>query len=62
MHVWDYDIGTLADTPEAERWKLERMICFGLCGQKLPRDLLRKHLPYLHIPPDFRGFLELILT
>lgn len=61
MHVWDYDIGTLQKTEEAERWALERAILYGLGGQKLPRGLLIKHLPALRIPEDRRAFLMLLL-
>jgi len=61
MHTWDYDIGTLQQGEEGERWKLTRMILYGLGGEKIPPALLRKHLAYLRIPEDRRAFLRLIL-
>lgn len=61
MHIWDYDIGTLKKTEEAERWALERAILYGLNGQRIPRNLLMKHLPHLRIPEDRRTFLMLLL-
>ncbi|MBI2635953.1 hypothetical protein HYW84_01370 [Candidatus Peregrinibacteria bacterium] len=61
MHTWDYDRRTLTDDEVGQRWKLERMILYGLGGEKIDADLLRKHLPYLNIPEDRRCFLTLIL-
>lgn len=61
MHTWDYDQRTLTDDEAGQRWKLERMILYGLGGEKLDEALLRKHLPFLNIPEDRRYFLTLIL-
>ncbi len=61
MHIWDYDRQTLTDDEVGQRWKLERMILYGLGGEKLDATLLRKYLPYLNIPEDRRYFLTLIL-
>lgn len=61
MHLWDYDIGTLEPGEAGERWKLTRLILYGLGGEKIPPDLLRKHLPFLKIPEDRRAFLMLLL-
>ncbi len=61
MRMWDYDAKTLGTGDAAERWKLERMIMYGLNGEKIDAALLRKYLPTLTIPPDRRAFLELIL-
>ena len=62
MHLWDYNPATLAHGDEAERWTLERMVLYGLCGKKLNAALLRKHLAHLRIPEEHRSFLTLMLT
>ena len=61
MHVWDYDQRTLTNDEAGQRWKLERQILYGLGGEKIDLELLRRHLPYLHIPPEYRRFLGLLL-
>lgn len=61
MHNWEYDLTTLQEGDDAERWKLERLILYGLHGEKLPAALVRKHLPLLRIPEEHRHFLSLIL-
>ncbi len=62
MRIWDYDPATLAQGDIAERWQLERGILYGLAGTKLNAALLKKHLPFLRIPPEHRRFLTLILA
>ncbi len=42
-------------------WKLERMVLYGLEGQKFDRAELAEYLPKLHIPDDRRAFLELLV-
>lgn len=62
MHNWDYDLTTLADSPEAERWMLERMINYDLKpGERIPLRLLRRHFDHMNIPEDHRWFLQLFL-
>lgn len=61
MHLWDYDKVTLQQGDDAERWQLERMILYGLGGEKLRVPLVRKHLPTLRIPEEHRYFLSLLL-
>ena len=53
----EYDKQTASD----ERYHLERLINYGLNGQKLPRALLEKHLLELNIPEDRKAFLKLLL-
>ncbi len=60
--AWDY-----AKTEERKqaaadpRWFLERLINYGLDGQKIDRAALEHYLPELNIPDDRRAFLEAIL-
>ena len=46
------DTKFLSKFPEKyEIWKLEQLINYGLDGEKLDEDKLRKYLPKLHIDP-----------
>ncbi|HLD71326.1 MAG TPA: hypothetical protein VI873_01780 [Candidatus Peribacteraceae bacterium] len=62
MRTWDYDATTLGTNETAKRWKMERMVMYGLNGEKLDGELLRAYLPTLNIPPDHRAFLALLLS
>ena len=60
--MWDYDKKAQGAQGTADPvWKLERMINYGLEGQKLNRAELEKYLPQLNIAPERRAFLELLL-
>lgn len=61
MHLWDYDAKTIRKNTAGIRFRLERLINYGLTGKKLPKKLLKKHLPYLKIEPKKREFLKFIL-
>lgn len=64
MHVWDYDITTLKQGEEAELWKLQRQVLYGLKrGEKLSEKILRRLRPrLLGIPTDRLRFLDLLLA
>lgn len=60
--VWDYYQLDYEKQAEAdEKWHLERLINYGLRGNKLNKAILEKYLPELSIDEDRRAFLELIL-
>lgn len=59
---WDYSPKEYEKQAQAdERWRLERLINYGLGGEKLRRDSLERHLAHLNIPEERREFLELLL-
>ena len=58
MHNWDYP---KTKPPADERWKLERLLTYGIGKEKLQSKTLKRHLPTLKIPEDTRAFLELLL-
>lgn len=62
MHNWDYDLKT-ADKKSTKfiRWKLERLINYGLGGEKIDKKLLKKHWKYLKLDPEKRKFLKHLL-
>ena len=62
MHNWDYATLPTDETDEGIRFRLERMICYGLNGKKLRYDELEKHLPFLVIPEEKRRVLEYFLA
>lgn len=60
--TWDYDkIEYQTQAKADEKWRLERLINYGLNNEKLKGKLLKKHLPELNIPDDRRAFLELLV-
>lgn len=60
--AWDYKKTEYKKQAAADlKWRLERLINYGLKGEKLERDLLEKYLNDLKIPDNRRAFLELLL-
>lgn len=60
--AWDYYQTDYEKQAKAdEKWRLERLINYGLRGNKLNKEILGKYLPELNITEDQRAFLELIL-
>ena len=61
MHNWDYDL-TTGKGDEFTRWKLERMINYGLGPHdRLPMEQLKTFWKQLKIEPARRRFLALLL-
>lgn len=60
--TWDYKTAAYKKQASADpKWHLERLINYGLKGEKLERGLLEKYLKDLKIPDNRRTFLELLL-
>ncbi|OGF74139.1 hypothetical protein A2Z63_00210 [Candidatus Giovannonibacteria bacterium RIFCSPLOWO2_02_44_8] len=59
--TWDYTETEYKKQEKDKKWKLERLINYGLKGKRLDRDLLEKHLKDIRIPENRRTFLELLL-
>lgn len=60
--TWDYTKEEYEKQAAADPvWRLERLINYGLNGEKINRELLKKYLPELKIPQNRRDFLELLL-
>ena len=63
MYNWSIDEKKLSKDPEKYAiWKLEQMVNFGLNGDKLDREELRKYWNKINIDPVRRRFLSLILN
>ena len=62
MYNWSVDIKSLNKKPKnAEIWKLEQAINFGLNGEKLNRELVKKYWDRLCLDPARKKFLKLLL-
>lgn len=60
--TWDYTTTEYQKQAQADpKWYLERLINYGLDGQKIDRKNLEKYLIELNIPDDRRAFLELLI-
>lgn len=60
--AWDYKKTEYEKQAKADKkWRLERLINYGLGDEKLPRGLLIKYLEELNIDDDRRAFLRLLL-
>ena len=61
--TWDYHKKAYKKQAKADpAWHLERLINYGLNGEKIDKTLLKKHLPNLHIPPQRKTFLQILLN
>lgn len=59
MYNWDYQDNE--DIKKDPVWHLERLLNYGLNGEKINREILEKNFDQLRIPEDTRAFLELLL-
>lgn len=59
MYNWNVDTAKLKKNPEKHTiWKLEQSINFGLNGERLRTDLLKKYWTKLSIDPQRKKLLE----
>jgi hypothetical protein len=62
MHIWDYRKVSDENTPETIRFRLERLINFGLePGETIPKQELIEHFDDLKIDPDRKTYLKFLL-
>lgn len=63
MRNWSTDEKAIKNmSPDARNiWRLEQLINYGLDGEKLPVDQLKKYWSKLTIDPGRRAFLDLLL-
>lgn len=63
MYNWSTQEAELRKNPEKYAiWKLEQMVNFGLDGQKIEKNQLKKYWPKINIDPARRRFLEILLN
>ncbi len=63
MHVWDYNLpkNWKPKTDQEWIWYLERLINYGLGGDKLNRKQLKKYFNRIKMADNTKAFLELLL-
>lgn len=62
MYNWNTDTSKLKQNPEKYAiWKLEQSINFGLNGEKLNTDQLKKYWAKLNLDPQRKKLLEMWL-
>jgi hypothetical protein len=62
MHNWSVDTHSLSkDKEKYTVWRLEQLINYGLNGEKINTSDLKKYLRRLHIDPQKKRYLELLL-
>lgn len=59
MYNWDYP--KTKNLKQNEKWYLERLLTFGLNGEKIEKDVLEKNFAKINIPKNTKAFLELLL-
>lgn len=60
--MWDYTKTEYDKQAAADpKWRLERLLLYGMNGEKLDRKLLEQYFTELKIPDNTRAFLELLL-
>lgn len=60
--AWDYTKTEYEKQKTADpKWHLERLVLYGLQGEKIRKDALKAHLQDLHIPEERKAFLELLV-
>ncbi len=63
MYNWSVDVKKLSkDKEKYAIWKIEQMVNFGLGGNKLNHNKLRKYWNKIQIDPVRKRFLSLILN
>ena len=62
MYNWNTDTSSWdKKSPSYQIWRLEQLINFGLNTEKLDLSLVKKYWSKLHLDPDRKKFLSLIL-
>ncbi len=62
MHNWNTDISSFdKKSPEFVIWKLNQLINFGLNGEKINFNLVRKYWRKLSLDPNRKTFLKALI-
>ncbi len=62
MYNWDYNLKDVdKKDPIYIKWRLERLINYGLNGEKIRKQELKRYWNEINIDPDKRAFLKTIL-
>ena len=61
MYNWNTDLNSFKNEEESTVWKLNQLINFGLNGEKLNLDLVKKYWKNLYMDANRRKFLSLLI-
>ena len=62
MYNWSVNLKQLKkDKGGYAIWRLEQLVNFGLGGEKINKNQLKKYWPYLHLDPVKKNYLTRIL-
>lgn len=62
MYNWNIDTKLLMkDRKQYAVWRLEQLVNFGLAGEKLKREQLRRYWKELYLDPGKKKYLKLLL-
>ncbi len=61
MNVWDYKQAQLQQMPDYEKWRIERLLNYGMDGERIKKEDLKKYWNELKIPNETRELLQLIM-
>ena len=61
MYNWSTDEKKITDPEQRAIWKLEQLINFGLGKEKIRESELRAYWQKLHLDPERKKFLEVLL-
>ncbi|PIP18997.1 MAG: hypothetical protein COT38_00945 [Candidatus Omnitrophica bacterium CG08_land_8_20_14_0_20_41_16] len=62
MYNWSVNIGNLnKNTSRAIIWRLEQTINFGLNGEKLSKNLVKRYWKKINLDPSRKKLLQILL-
>ncbi|PIW67204.1 MAG: hypothetical protein COW10_06900, partial [Candidatus Omnitrophica bacterium CG12_big_fil_rev_8_21_14_0_65_42_8] len=62
MYNWNVDVKTFKKTGKPYIiWRIEQMVNFGLNDERLDKKLVKKFWKELHLDPDKKNFLKMLL-
>lgn len=61
MNIWGYNQKKLKEDSDFERLRIERLLNYGMDGEKINLRDLKKHFEKIKIPNNTREFLKLFI-
>lgn len=63
MKNWNTNVETLKKDPEKYAiWRLEQLINFGLDGEKISEQELKKYWDKIQVDPSKKAYLKILLS
>lgn len=61
MNIWGYNPQKLKEDPDFERLRIERLLNYGMDGEKIKFEDLKKYFEQIKIPENTREFLKIFI-